>query len=147
MLDNFEPEVQPSLRLDSFHLADLKFHIDQKFWQTHELTDTSFKVNFTHIVKDDDKNYFGILFKVFLQNEDKSIELNFEFIGHFEAKGIQIKEDSIETNQFFRFSAPAIVFPYIRTFVSNFILTAGFKPIILPTLNFTNSKPINKASN
>lgn len=87
-------------------------------------------------------NYFGILFEVNIQNDDKSIKLFFEFIGHFEVTGMKIERDSLDENPFFKFNAPAIVFPYIRSFVSNFILNAGFKPIILPSLNFTNVKKI-----
>lgn len=140
MLKTYEPSEQPIIRLDSFHLSRLDFNLDEQFWETHELKDTKFKINFTHLTKEDKENYFGVLFKVFIQNTEKTIDLNFDFIGHFEVKGQKIESETLENNPFFRFNAPAIVFPYIRTFVSNFMLNSGFKPIILPSINFTNSK-------
>ena len=34
-------------------------------------------------------------------------------------------------------NAPAIAFPYIRSFLSNLSLNAGYLPSILPSINFT----------
>jgi len=33
-------------------------------------------------------------------------------------------------------NAPAIGYPYLRAFVSNVLLSSGFEPAILPTINF-----------
>jgi preprotein translocase subunit SecB len=45
--------------------------------------------------------------------------------------------DSFMKSHFPIVNAPAIAFPYIRTFVSNFSLNAGYMPSILPSVNFT----------
>lgn len=33
-------------------------------------------------------------------------------------------------------NAPAIAYPYVRTFVSNLTLNAGYSPVMLPSVNF-----------
>jgi preprotein translocase subunit SecB len=137
----FEPQIQPSIRLDSFHLAKLDFNLNETHWEKDEITDTQFKINFTHLLDDERDNYFGVLFKIFIQNPDNSVILNFDFIGHFESFGVKINSETLNS-EFFKFAAPAIIFPYIRSFVSNFTLNSGFKPIILPTINFQASKKV-----
>jgi len=144
MLNTYEPEIQPTIRLDSFHLSRLDFNLNEQAWQVQEFKDPQFKVTFTHLTNSDKENYFGILFSLFIKNEDESLDFNFDFIGHFEVKGLTIDPLTLETNSFFRFSAPAIIFPYIRSFVSTFMMNSGFKPIILPSLNFTDSKLVDR---
>ena len=38
----------------------------------------------------------------------------------------------------FILNAPAIVFPYLRAYITNITTQSGMTPIILPTLNLTN---------
>lgn len=135
-----EPEIQPLIRLDSFHLSRLNFNIDERLWENNKLDDTKFKINFTQLLKEDKDNYFGILFTVIVQNTDETIKLDFDFLGHFEVKNIQLDDNNLETNTILKSSAPAIIFPYIRAFISNFTINAGFNPIILPAINFHASK-------
>ena len=139
-----EPSTQTAIRLDSFHVSKLDFNIDSSLWQTQELNETQFKINFQHLIKDSDKGYFGVLFKIYVQNENKTIDIYCEFIGHFEAKGMEIDMEILDSNMFFKHSAPAILFPYIRAFISNFTLNAGFKPLILPSINFYDTKVIEE---
>ena len=41
-------------------------------------------------------------------------------------------------NQYFYTNAPAILFPYIRAYISTLTNLSGYKPINLPTLNLTS---------
>jgi preprotein translocase subunit SecB len=60
--------------------------------------------------------------------------LYIEFASFFET------EDSIteefKSSYIPSVNAPAIAYPFFRTFVSNLTLNAGYDPIILPTINF-----------
>lgn len=40
-------------------------------------------------------------------------------------------------NSLFIINAPAIVFPYLRAFISTLTLQSGMPPLVLPTLNLT----------
>ena len=46
-------------------------------------------------------------------------------------KGIEEKQ----LNNYFYINAPAILFPYIRAYITTLTSLSGLKPIILPTLN------------
>lgn len=44
-------------------------------------------------------------------------------------------EDKKALDKFMAFNAPAILFPYVRAYVSSMTSQAGMRPIMLPTLN------------
>ena len=60
------------------------------------------------------------------------IELKSE--GYFEFEK-NITDD--ERKVFFNMSAPAILFPYIRAYISALTSLSGINPVILPTLNLS----------
>lgn len=73
---------------------------------------------------------------VSITNEDKSIEIEFEMRGFFEFSN-ELTEP--EKAMFFTGSAPAIMFPYLRAYISTMTSISGIEPIILPTINFAES--------
>ena len=82
----------------------------------------------------DDKNTFAIFFKIVLENKTKNFYLTLEACAHFETS-VEI-DDGFQKSSFIKINAPAIAFPYVRTFISNLTLNSGFAPIILPSYNF-----------
>ena len=46
-------------------------------------------------------------------------------------------------NNYLKISAPALIYPYMRAFISNMILQSGMNPIILPTVNFASIPKID----
>jgi preprotein translocase subunit SecB len=69
--------------------------------------------------------------------KDSNSALNIEIfvIGYFEFnKDISEKEKDI----FFNINAPAILFPYIRAFISTLTVLSGISPITLPTINLAS---------
>jgi len=79
------------------------------------------------------KNMFAVLFDVeMLQPEEFNLKLH--FVAWFESP--QHLEDAEVNSPFARINAPAIAFPYLRSFVSLLTLNAGFKPAILSPVNF-----------
>lgn len=67
------------------------------------------------------------------KNENINIEVN--AYGYFEFDD-NIQEQ--ERNIFFHTSAPAILFPYIRAYITSLTSLSGIDPIILPTLNLSS---------
>ena len=51
-------------------------------------------------------------------------------------------DKTVDLNEYleglFILNAPAIVFPYLRAYITNITTQSGMTPIILPTLNLTN---------
>ncbi len=77
---------------------------------------------------------FLIFFDLTLENHEKGFILKIKSTAHFETDA-EIDED-FKNSSFVKISAPAIAFPYIRTFISNLTLNSGYEPIILPSFNF-----------
>lgn len=46
--------------------------------------------------------------------------------------------EDISTTPFFTENAPALVFPYVRAYISTLTTQSGIPPIILPTLNLSS---------
>lgn len=69
-----------------------------------------------------------------IEDKNKAININVQAIGNY------LFEKSIELDQiddFFFINAPALLFPYIRAYISTLTNLSGFEPINLPTLNMT----------
>lgn len=67
-------------------------------------------------------------------NEDNSINIKLEMRGFFEFDQ-ELPEE--QKAVFFIGSAPAIMFPYLRAYISTLTSISGIEPIILPTINFS----------
>lgn len=74
---------------------------------------------------------FILTLRVIVKDEKKNLELNMSVKGIFEYEADNMEE----LLPFICTNAPAIVFPYIRAYISNITALGGMSPIILPTLN------------
>lgn len=85
-------------------------------------------------------NNFNVKFSIRISNYDFELDLT--------ACCIFTTEDSLDQEfiqgNFAQINAPAIAYPYIRAYISNVTLLSGFKPVILPTINFVK---LNKDQN
>lgn len=79
---------------------------------------------------------YTLEFGVSVTNEEGTLSINLTVRGFFEFDK-SLPEKSKEV--FFTSSAPAIVFPYLRAHVSALTALSGIDPVILPTLNFSES--------
>jgi len=87
------------------------------------------------------KNLFMILFEIELLTEE-GIRLAIDFEALF-----QTSEDITEEFQeshFPRVNAPAIAYPFLRSAIANILLQSGYKPVILPAINFTQTVEVNR---
>lgn len=78
---------------------------------------------------------FAIYFKVSLPTNAENT-LSIEYIATF--KTAKEVDDEFKESCFPSVNAPAIAYPYLRSFVSQFLLLSGYDPQILPTINFIN---------
>lgn len=96
--------------------------------------ETKFKLNFKVFFPEEDHRVFVILFKIEVINDD--FELVSEYHSFF-------RTDTDITNEFKEShfpskNAPAIAFPFLRSFIGTLTLNAGFRPVLLPSINFFN---------
>ena len=77
-----------------------------------------------------------INFDVEILDAENNFNLKMLCIGVFDYD----TEDEDLILNFMSLNGPAIVFPYIRSFVSSYTALSGFDTITLPTLNLSNHK-------
>lgn len=77
-----------------------------------------------------------INFDVEILDAENNFNLKMLCIGVFD---FDTEDEELILN-FMSLNGPAIVFPYIRSFVSSYTALSGFDTITLPTLNFLNHK-------
>ncbi|NQU85750.1 MAG: protein-export chaperone SecB [Mariniphaga sp.] len=84
------------------------------------------------IIKKDSN--FQLHLGVKIEDENKAFNIEIQTIANFVFEhGIELKE----LNNFFYINAPALLFPYIRAYISTLTNLSGSEPINLPTLNMT----------
>lgn len=94
---------------------------------------------------DRENNIFYLFLGFVLKNNENEEELNeenvhfiVESIGEFEFDSDISAED---LSKYFLTNSTAIMFPYIRSYITTLTSNSGFgKPIILPTMNLTSLK-------
>jgi len=84
---------------------------------------------------------FAVVFKINLIHSNE-FELKAEYIAWF--KTSEPITDEFKKSSFPKVNAPAIAFPFLRSFISTVTLNAGYSPALLPSVNFVNFK--NKKS-
>lgn len=94
--------------------------------------DGSMSLEVGQVYPDDESGIFGIGFKVDLKQDNLSVEAEMRFF--FQADG-EIT-DEFRRGPFPAINAPAIAFPYLRSFLSTVTLQAGYEPVMLPSVNF-----------
>ena len=69
-----------------------------------------------------------------IRDEKNIFQVTADLIGLFE---FDSDIDENMKNIFFNINAPAILFPYVRAYISTLTSLSGIKPVILPTINLT----------
>ena len=95
--------------------------------------DNNFELNINVGFSEEDNKKFIIEFKSTILSSD-GYTLNIEFSSFFETE-IPITEE-FKSSNIPSINAPAIAYPFFRTFISNLTLNSGYNPIIIPTVNF-----------
>jgi preprotein translocase subunit SecB len=96
--------------------------------------DLSIKFNPSGIL-DKKQSIFILNLGVVIKDSDK---LNIEISSESFFKYSNIEEDKL--GNFLYLNAPAIMFPYIRAYISSLTVLSGINPINLPTLNLSGLK-------
>lgn len=92
--------------------------------------DVEFGIEPNGIFEEDNK-MFILTLNVLVKDKKNSLEVKMTVTGKFEYETNDIQE----LVPYLGFNAPAIMFPYIRAYITNITALGGMSPIILPTLN------------
>lgn len=120
-----------------FSLESYKF--DQAVLNLEDIkNDTAFLVGFepSGIYKEKDSLYeLKFIFKAWEEGKEESPIVRVRCVADFKFDGVTSLEN---IPSFFYLNSIAILFPYVRAFVSTLTLQANIKPILLPTLNLSS---------
>ncbi|MFT6927578.1 MAG: preprotein translocase subunit SecB [Psychromonas sp.] len=107
--------------------------VDKFEFSRAQVEDEDFQLEFAPAFNEEEVDSFIVRFKV----EFKSTQ-NYQFVLNYvaEFKTNEIVKDEFKKSQFPAVNAPAIAFPFLRSFISMFTLNAGFDAVILPSINF-----------
>jgi preprotein translocase subunit SecB len=133
MIQQHKMEVTQQIKL-SFHGVDIMNvnYNSQKQYNNQEMID--FSVSPKVFYPEDEKKQFKILMDVNLKCKEH-FELTLVAIGHFE---LDVEIEEPQKKVFVNLNAPAIMFPYVRSFITTLTSNLGnvTVPIILPTQFF-----------
>lgn len=77
---------------------------------------------------------FQLNLGVKIEDENKSFKIEIDAVANY---SFQNKEGLENLEDLFFVNAPALLFPYLRAYISTLTNLSGFEPINLPTLNMT----------
>lgn len=83
------------------------------------------------------KDNFELVLSVLIHDKNQNIQISITVVGTFKYK----TTDHKQLINFIGINAPAIMFPYVRSFISCLTGLSGMEPIIMPTLNM---EPVGK---
>lgn len=141
-----EDIIQHQIKLIGFKVANFNF---KAILNTEKSRSSSkkFNLDLDNLLFQDSPNHFVKVFKVDLNFEgpdnQEIFDMSVEYHAVFECS-MSITEEFLKSD-FVKISAPAIGFPYLRSFISTFSIQGGIPPVILPSINFIQfSKELDK---
>ncbi|QEC41563.1 protein-export chaperone SecB [Pseudobacter ginsenosidimutans] len=139
-----EIKPQPKLKFVGVHIINVQFKASQEITKEKSL---NINIEPTVFYPEDNTNAFSILMTVSISHKEE-LSLTVHSVGNF-----LVETEGSTSDQDFRKSlvnanAPAIMFPYLRAFISTFTSNLGgiVSPIILPTQFFQGELKEHKPS-
>ena len=128
--------IQSKIRLVALRAVSVNFSLIPKEREHEEVND--FQIGLKDIRFAATPHLFAKLFKIDIASssneETEIIKISLEYQALFESG--DVIDDEFMNSDFVKVSASAIGFPYVRAFISNLTVQAGFPQIILPSINF-----------
>lgn len=131
-------KIEHKFRFRSYCVDRLEMVIAKDIYDTLDGRKT-LKVGFSRYTRmiDQSSSEIGITCRISLVTpgtEVEAIRLNARIKGIFEVRSEEKIDDETMRDLCNR-NAPSILFPYLRTFISNITGSAGITPIVLPVVN------------
>lgn len=117
-----------SFCFERYLISDAEIHVTDK--------EVSKKINFAFSpsgIIDNKAKTFKLTLQTEVSDENSSFKISVCAIGFFKYRASEIDE----VMPFFSGNAPAILFPYIRAYLSSLSALSGIPLILLPTINMT----------
>ena len=123
-------EKEAQFRFVNYRITESVIKLDPEVEPSDEL-----EVNFEQTIGvHETENRMRLLLNTSITDKNNALSVAVKAEGYFEFdEGL----DEDMKDGFFNANAPAILFPYIRAYISTLSTLSGIKPIVLPTLNLS----------
>ena len=123
-------EKEAQFRFVNYRINESAIKLDPEVEPSDEL-----EVNFEQTIGvHETENRMRLLLNTSIKDKNNALSIAVKAEGFFEFdEGL----DEDMKDGFFNANAPAILFPYIRAYISTLSTLSGIKPIVLPTLNLS----------
>lgn len=102
-------------------------------------SENEFIFDFNVFYPENESNKFCIIFDLHIKHPG-DFELKTKYVSVFSTS--ENIDEEFKNSAFTKINAPAIAFPFMRSFVATITLNAGFSPAILPSINFLEFKKL-----
>lgn len=116
------------IQLKNWKIVD----VDLKSVEQNSNDKNSFDLSTEHFFAEEKPNEFSIGFEIKIVDVEFNLSLEAIFFFRLNKK----ITEAFKISDFPKINAPAIAFPYLRAYISNLTLQSGYKPVILPSINF-----------
>ncbi len=122
------------LRFDSYLIEKTEFYINDSFIKPDSSIKIEFQIDHQFEILDNNTAVVTLNSKIFENalTNNQPFSLNVTISGRFRFEG---EISSEQQQKFLQINATAILFPYLRSFISNITCNAGISPLILPPIN------------
>ena len=129
MEKNIQHDIRSVLEFKGYHIDEFLFKRNKNFKEKENI-DVKIKLA-VRVTQDESDATVAMVCEIFdddFSNDDFPFYLKVAIAGDFRCTVPNSKD-------FFELNGTAILFPYLRAFVTNFTAQAGFPPLILPPIN------------
>jgi preprotein translocase subunit SecB len=77
---------------------------------------------------------FELSLTAYIKDKEDTINIEVDIVSFFVFNS---KIEKTQLDQLFFMNAPAIIFPYLRSYITTLTVLSGIDPVILPTLNLS----------
>lgn len=135
---------QTAIKLDSFNVIKCNVSVAPDLTE-QEYNSAQASLNTKTFFKDDLDNKFVVAFSLSIASDDKE-RMSIEIFAQALFETSEAINEEFKASYFANVNAPAIAFPFVRSFVQTLSVNMGITPIILPSYNFAQAFEESKNS-
>lgn len=131
------PIQAAQIRLQSLQVSECHFKATDTFNPSTTTTENVLNLDHRTVLVNENKKLFIVEFQAHIFNGTNTFTLDVLFRALFESS-VEVDDQFLKSN-FVTLNAPAIAFPFLRSFITTLTANAGFNPLILPAINFART--------
>ena len=130
-----KPEVQNKITLDKFFVESLNYQCDN-YNKVNSSDQMDIELGVASSFSNDNLKSYLIKIIVNIKMKNNDFKLDCVAVGQFSTS--EKIDDEFKDSHFVKINSPAILFPFVRSYINTMTTNSGLTPIILPAFNFSN---------